>query len=140
MITDEALANISDYAQIWEAVLQYVRDGGTCVIMGDLSSFAKPLRIKAFFAKAGLWWEGGSYRRAVLTPKPSVVGRDLAPRLPLRYGPKALNVKNVTHADTWYQTDENLAVEDLGLDDMGETLVAFARIGRVAGVYWRRER
>lgn len=58
-----------------------------------------------------------------------MVGQDMALKLPLRYGPEALNVKNVAHADTWYYTDENSAVQDLGLDDMGETLVAFIRIG-----------
>jgi hypothetical protein len=30
LITDEALANVSDHAQVWEAVLQYLREGGTC--------------------------------------------------------------------------------------------------------------
>ncbi|KAK3369417.1 hypothetical protein B0T24DRAFT_632538 [Lasiosphaeria ovina] len=129
MITDEALANNSDYAQVWEAALQYVREGGTCVIMGDFSSFVKPLLVKQFFAKAGLWWDTGSYRRATLALKPSIMGPDLAVKLPRRYGPKALNVQNVAHGDIWYHTDEISAVKDLGLDDIGETPVAFARIG-----------
>jgi len=50
-------------------------------------------------------------------------------KLPSRYGPKAQSVQNVAHADIWYHTDEISAVEDLGLDDMGETPVAFARTG-----------
>ncbi|KAK0717701.1 hypothetical protein B0T26DRAFT_645480, partial [Lasiosphaeria miniovina] len=128
MIADEA--NNSDYAQVWEAVLQYVREGGTCVVMGDFSSFVKPLLMKQFFAKAGLFWNQSSYRRAALALKPSTMGPDLAVKLPSWYGPKAVSVQNnVAHGDIWYHADEISAVKDLGLDDMGETPVAFARVG-----------
>ncbi len=129
MITDEALANNENNVQVWEAVLQYVREGGTCVIMGQFSSFVKPLLMKPFFAKAGLWWEAGAYRRVTLMLKQRVVGRDLAMKLPLQYAPKPLSARNVAHADAWYHTDENSVVEDLALDNMGETPVAFAHVG-----------
>lgn len=97
--------------------------------MGHFSRLVKPLLMNPFFAEAGLWWEAGAYRRVALTLKQSVVGRDLAIKLPSQYAPKALSVRNVAHADTWYHTDENSVVEDLALSDMGETPVAFAQVG-----------
>lgn len=53
LITDEALtlrANIS----AWEAVLAYVRRGGTAIIMGLFPALVQPDSMKPFFSRAGL--------------------------------------------------------------------------------------
>ncbi|KAK4118040.1 hypothetical protein N657DRAFT_443257 [Parathielavia appendiculata] len=133
LITDEALAN-TENAHVWEAVLQYVRQGGISVIMGHFPSYIKPASIKPFFAKAGLQWEAGSYHRTTLVLNREVVANDLATKLPPQYSQKALFVKNVAPANAWYHTDESSVVESrvfapTSANIMGETAVAFASVG-----------
>ncbi|KAI5854486.1 hypothetical protein GGS23DRAFT_590703 [Durotheca rogersii] len=134
LITDEALTNAKN-ARVWEAVLQYVRQGGTSVIMGLFASYVKPMAIKPFFAKAGLQWEVGSYHRTTLVLNREVVANDLATKLPPQYSQKAVFVKNVAFTDAWYHTDENSVVESrvfapTNANIAGETAVALASIGR----------
>ncbi|KAG6019781.1 hypothetical protein E4U41_003107 [Claviceps citrina] len=56
LVTDEALT-VWENKHVWEAVLDYVRQGGTAVVMGLFGSFVRPDRIKPFFARASLSWE-----------------------------------------------------------------------------------
>ncbi|KAB5513046.1 hypothetical protein GE09DRAFT_919546, partial [Coniochaeta sp. 2T2.1] len=74
LITDEALTGTKN-ARVWEAVLQYVRQGGTTVVMGLFASDVKPAAIK-FFAKAGLQWESGSYHRTTLVLNREVLSKN----------------------------------------------------------------
>lgn len=60
LITDEALANNTDYALLWDAVLAYVRAGGTAVVLGRCAYLADRDKVGTFFAKAGLSWEVGN--------------------------------------------------------------------------------
>ncbi|KAL8366642.1 hypothetical protein RB595_010482 [Gaeumannomyces hyphopodioides] len=134
LITDEALTG-DENARVWEAVLQHVRQGGTSVIMGHFSSFVQPAAVKPFFAKAGLPWETGSYHRTTLVLDRGVVGNDLAAKLPQQFSQKAVFVKNVAPADTWYHTDESSVVESrvfapTSANIAGEAAVALANIGR----------
>ncbi|KAI0889043.1 uncharacterized protein GGS22DRAFT_152988 [Annulohypoxylon maeteangense] len=133
LITDEALTDQKN-AHVWEAVLQYVRQGGTAVAMGQFSSFVKPNKMKPFFSKAGLPWESGSYHRTTLVLNQEVVGDVLAAKLVSRYSQKALFVKPVAFEDAWYQTNENSVHEShvfapTSVNNEGETAVALARVG-----------
>ncbi|KAL2888495.1 triacylglycerol lipase [Ceratocystis lukuohia] len=133
IITDEALTETKN-SHVYEAVLQYVRQGGTAVIMGHFSSYVRPLEMKPFFMKAGLPWEAGSYYRTTHFLNRDVVTGDLATKLPPQYSQKALFVKNVESAHALYQTSDDSVVESRvfaprSAKVVGEAAVAFADIG-----------
>jgi hypothetical protein len=133
LVTDEALCDESN-AHVWEAILQYVRQGGTSVIMGHFSSFAPSKSFKTFFARAGLQWEDGSYHRTTFVVNGEAVGHELATKLPAQYSQKAVFVNNVARQDSWYLTDEKSVVESnvfapSSAHANGETAVAFAGVG-----------
>jgi len=134
LITDEALTN-EENAHVWEAVLQYVRLGGTSVVMGHFPTFVSPPKMKPFFARAGLPWEVGSYHRTTVKLNIEAVGNDdLAATLPPKYSLKALFVKNVASSDAWYRPDEDSVVESrvfapTSVNNVGESPVVLARVG-----------
>lgn len=133
LVTDEALANKRSNAPVWDAVLEYVRAGGTAVVMGHFSSFVKPLKIAPFFAKAGLPWEGGDYHRTVTVLNRPAVGES-ADRLPQSYSQKALAVKNVVPGDVWYGSSEDSTIQSAvfaptSAHRPGQAAVALAKIG-----------
>ncbi|KAI4865392.1 hypothetical protein F4820DRAFT_420307 [Hypoxylon rubiginosum] len=132
LITDEALT-LKENARVWEAVLQYVRQGGTSVAMGHFSSFVKPNKMKPFFSKAGLPWESAAYHRTTVVLNREAVGDSLAAHLPPKYSQKALFIKNVVPADAWYVTDEDSVIEShvfapTGAHVVGESPVVLARV------------
>ncbi|KAE8140423.1 hypothetical protein BDV38DRAFT_269025 [Aspergillus pseudotamarii] len=132
-ITDEALT-LPKNRTVWEAVLGYVRGGGTAVVMGHFPSFVRPNSLKPFFAQAGLTWEVGSYHRTTLALNEAAVGVATAQKLPQRYSQKAVFVKNVGPGEMWYRTDDDSVVESLVFSPMsvnkaGETAVALAEVG-----------
>ena len=132
LVTDEALTTKQN-ARVWDAVLQYVRQGGTSIVMGTFSGFVKPNNIRPFFSKAGLQWEAGSYHRTTVILNEEAVGPNLAAYLPLKYSQKAVFVKNVAPTDAWYRTDENSVVESrvfvpASANVAGEAPVAIARV------------
>jgi hypothetical protein len=133
LITDEALTLRKNNA-VWEAVLEYVRGGGTAVIMGHFPSFVRPNDLKPFFSRGGLNWEPGSYHRTTLALNQAAVGVANAIKLPLKYSQKAVFVKNVIPGDMWYKTDDDSVVESMvfpptSVNTVGETAVALAKVG-----------
>ncbi|KAK7219145.1 hypothetical protein V2G26_007148 [Clonostachys chloroleuca] len=92
LITDAALTQRSSDTRVWEAILSYVRQGGTAIAMGHFSSFAKPNDIESFFAKAGLTWQVGAYHRTDVALN-CELATTLAPDLSARYSLKALFLK-----------------------------------------------
>ncbi|KAF4453642.1 triacylglycerol lipase [Fusarium austroafricanum] len=133
LITDEALT-VNRNNHLWRAVLQYVREGGRAVVMGNFSSYVKPLSIKPFFAQAGLGWDVGSYHRTTVVLNNAAVESDLAAKMLPRYSQKAQFVKNVASEDAWYVTDEESVIESLVFPPTnarvsGESPVAFASVG-----------
>ncbi len=134
LITDEALT-IEENSPVWEAVLEYVRQGGTSIVMVTFSSFVQLSSVGPFFSKAGLQWEAGSYHRATVFLNEEAVGHDLVAYLPSQYSQKAVFMGNVATADTWYATSENSVVESFvfaptSANVAGETPVAIARVGK----------
>ncbi|KAI1760760.1 triacylglycerol lipase [Hypoxylon sp. FL1150] len=105
LVTDEALT-WEENASVWEAVLQYVRQGGTAVVMGHFPNFAWLDHVKPFFSKAGLPWETATYRNRTVVLNRDAVGDSLAAHLPQRYSQKFLSLKNVALADAWYVAEE----------------------------------
>ncbi|KAG0298949.1 hypothetical protein BGZ98_010404 [Dissophora globulifera] len=133
LITDEALT-VRKNSAVWDAVLEYVRGGGTAIVMGLFSSFVQPDSIKPFFSRAGLRWEAGSYHRTTLALNRAVVDVANASKLPQSYSQKAVFVNNVVSENMWYKTDDNSVVQSLvfpptSANKSGETAVAMASVG-----------
>ncbi|KAF5649191.1 triacylglycerol lipase [Fusarium sp. NRRL 52700] len=133
LITDESLSDNRNH-HLWRAVLRYVRKGGRAVVMGNFSSFVKPLSIKPFFAQAGLSWEVGAYHRTTVVLNHAAVESGLAAKLLPRYSQKAQFVKNVALDDAWYITDEESVIESsvffpTNARAPGESPITFASVG-----------
>lgn len=134
LITDEALT-LRENSHIWDAVLEYVRRGGTAVVMGLFPSFVQPDKMKPFFARASLRWERGSYHRTTLSLNETAVGMSGAGSLPRSYSQKALFVKNVSSQEMWYRTDDDSVIESrvfapTSAHVVGEAAVALAKVGQ----------
>lgn len=134
LITDEAVT-LKEYASVWDAVLKYIRQGGTAVIMGIFSGFVNPRSLKDFFATAGLEWESSSYHRTTLKLNAQLVGMNVASKLLPEYSQKAVFLKNAKTSEAWYVTDENSVTESSvfpGRDAhmAGESPVLLASVGQ----------
>ncbi|AEO64182.1 ec13d0af-0fdd-4131-8eec-aabb123d2c42 [Thermothielavioides terrestris] len=136
LITDAALADpaAGEHAAVLDAVLQYVRRGGTAVCLAHFPSFVAPPDMQPFFRRAGLPWEAGAYERTTFALNRAAVGASLADRLPARYSMKALAVANVAPEQAWYCTDEQSVLESLvwGPEPVrrpGQAPVAVGRVG-----------
>lgn len=134
LITDEALT-LRENSHIWDAVLEYVRRGGTAIVMGLFPSFVQPDKIKTFFARASLRWERGSYHRTTLSLNENAVGMSEAGSLPRSYSQKALFVKNVSSQEMWYRTNDDSVIESrvfppTSANVGGEAPVALAKVGQ----------
>ncbi|OAA41342.1 hypothetical protein NOR_05420 [Metarhizium rileyi] len=133
LITDEALT-LHANTPVWEAVLAYVRRGGTAIIMGLFPSFVQRDSVKPFFSRAGLQWEVGCYHRTTLALNQSAVGVANAQKLPKRYSQKAVFVNNVAPEDMWYKTDDDSVIQSMVFPPTsgqvaGGTAVALAKVG-----------
>ncbi|KAK1671759.1 hypothetical protein BDP55DRAFT_635615 [Colletotrichum godetiae] len=131
LITDSALTEA--FPDVWNAVIAYVRQGGTAIVMGHFSSFVKPDNIKPFFAKAGLDWARGDYHRTTVTLNPQAAG-SAAERLPTRYSQKALFLKGVHPTAVLYGPNETsvtqshvFSAEEVA--DLTQAAISFAQVG-----------
>uniref|UniRef100_A0A8H7TR56 Uncharacterized protein n=1 Tax=Bionectria ochroleuca TaxID=29856 RepID=A0A8H7TR56_BIOOC len=89
LITDAALTQRSSDTHVLEAILSYVRQGGTAIAIGPFQQLCQTQRYRAFFAKAGLTWQVGAYHRTDVAFN-SELAITLAPDLSARYSLKAL--------------------------------------------------
>jgi len=132
LMTDAAVAK-QQYIKVWDAVLKYVREGGTAVCMAQFSSWVKPKEVKPFFKRAGLPWEVGDYERTTVVLNRNAVNSQLAASLPPRYSQKASFLKNVEDADKWYRPNQDSVIESLvfaadPVSNTDKTPVAFAKV------------
>ncbi|PHH84340.1 hypothetical protein CDD83_2102 [Cordyceps sp. RAO-2017] len=100
-VTDTGLA-LPENAHVWQAVLWYIRRGGTAVVMGLFPIFAHPYQIRAFFAVAGLDWAAASFGESTVVLYRAAVGPALALRLAPGYRHTGLSVRGFAPADAWY--------------------------------------
>jgi hypothetical protein len=133
LITDEVLT-LKENASVWDAVLRYIRRGGTAVIMGLFSGFVKPSGLKDFFATAGLEWEFASYHRTTLKLNPQQVGVNVASKLLPEYSQKAVFLKHAKRSEACYVADEDSVTEShvfpgRDVHIAGESPVLLARVG-----------
>ncbi|PLB33215.1 uncharacterized protein BDW47DRAFT_114381, partial [Aspergillus candidus] len=84
LLTDAALTQKS-HIHVWDAVLQYIRSGGTAVCMGQFSSFIKPPHFAPFFSGAGLQWDMEAYLRTTVCLQRENCPTRYRETLPARY-------------------------------------------------------
>ncbi|KAK4233584.1 hypothetical protein C8A03DRAFT_47913 [Achaetomium macrosporum] len=116
LVTDGA---ITRRREIFERVIDRLREGATVVMAGCFSSMVTMGQFDRFFARIGLPWRRGSYHRTTVKLRQHVVNSSLASRLPSAYSQKALFVKNVANSAVWYSERES----------SDEAAVAFAKVG-----------
>ncbi|KZL82899.1 triacylglycerol lipase [Colletotrichum incanum] len=131
LITDVALTEESPDA--WDAIIAYVRQGGTPIVMGHVSSSVKPNNLRPFFAKAGLNWESAGYHRTTVALNPQTAG-SAAERLPTRYSQEALFLKGVHPTAVLYGPNKTSATESLvfpteKVTDLTHAAISFAQVG-----------
>lgn len=134
LITDEGITK-RENAQVWDAVLEYVRGGGTAILMGVFSGMTKVPDFAAFFAKAGLSWDSASYHRTTVHLNRGAVAEELRGRLPASYSQKAVNLTNVADVAAWYGPDEMSHIESHvfrpdNIRNLDEVPVAFGKVGQ----------
>lgn len=134
LITDAAIA-FPENAPVYDAILSYVRQGGTAVIMGHFSTFIPLNEMRPFFAKAGLDWDCSAYTRETHSVNPRAVG-PLQHSLPQTYLQKALHLKNVQNQAAWYlqkqYEDEDSQVEPSAfapITNLTDTPAAYEKVG-----------
>ncbi len=135
LVTDQALT-LPEHSALWDAVLDYVRTGGTAVVTCFFSSFVLPDNMKPFFARAGLNWARGSYHRTTLTvnKRTADAANVNAQKMPVSYSQKALFASHVASGDMLYTTDKEPVVQSTvfaptSAHVTGETAVALAKVG-----------
>ncbi|KAK0625069.1 hypothetical protein B0T17DRAFT_260533 [Bombardia bombarda] len=131
LVTDPAIL-IPDNDEVLDPVIRYIREGGTCVLMGEVYCMVSMFG-NNFFERAGLPWEcaGNVLGKFVLNPSAvDPVGDDgLAGKLPQRYGRDAVFVKNVKPEEAWYLNEDEWVYQTSG-KALGRAPVAMARVGR----------
>ncbi|KAK1657058.1 hypothetical protein BDP55DRAFT_708993 [Colletotrichum godetiae] len=113
LITDQGLTE--GYPDVWDAVIAYVRQGGTAIAM------------------AGLAWDSGAYHRTTVALNPQVAG-SAAAKLPGRYSQKALFLKGVHSTAVMYGPDQTSVTESLvfpseRVGDVTQAAISFAKVG-----------
>lgn len=116
-IADAALTR---HRQVWERVMDHLRDGSTVVLAGVFSTMVSGGQFNRFFARLGLPWERGSYYRSTVRLRRSAVDEQLKNQLPPSYSQKALFVKNVEPSAVWYAESNTSS----------EAAVVFTQVGR----------
>jgi hypothetical protein len=147
LCTDAGLT-LKVFDRVYSMVLDYVRAGGTLILMANFASFLVPTELIPFFRKADLPWEMENYfRTTVHLSKNPVTGLSdsLRPFLKEKYSQNAVFLKGVKKEDAWYRPHEtsvdesftNMHFEEGGvtveadpITDFDQTPVAVASVGK----------
>ncbi|KAG6818393.1 hypothetical protein H0H93_005279, partial [Arthromyces matolae] len=101
-------------APVLAKLVEFVKAGGSVVIGGAFSTFAKLGELGPFFVKSwGVPWKPGSYHRTTFSINSS---HDLAkanPQLPQSYSMKALHLKDISPDVVVYKPTQNSRLESL---------------------------
>ncbi|KAK4113373.1 hypothetical protein N656DRAFT_797251 [Canariomyces notabilis] len=116
LVTDGA---ITRQKEVFERVVDRLHEGATVVLAGCFSSNVTTGQFDRFFARIGLPWRRGNYRRKTVSLRQQLGNSGLANQLPSAYSQKAVFVKNVGKSAVWYSEG--------GGSDMAA--VAFTKIG-----------
>jgi hypothetical protein len=105
-------ASVTHYPHVYAALLRYVRNGGTLVFMGNLSSLIRPTDLDDIFQQAGLPWTHADYLRTTVYLNNPSGASQLTSLLPC-YSQKAVFLANVPVEDAWYLPNDVSRTESL---------------------------
>ncbi|KAI2612706.1 uncharacterized protein GGS25DRAFT_518391 [Hypoxylon fragiforme] len=111
VIVTDAAPSLPENSAVWDAVLEYVRQGGTSVLMAEFPLYVRHSKMGSFFSKAGLSWKFGAFFRTNVTLNRNSVSPASVAHLPPEYSQLATYIRDVAPADAWYTTTENSIIE-----------------------------
>ncbi|KAG6827821.1 hypothetical protein H0H92_010337 [Tricholoma furcatifolium] len=123
-------------AQLLTKLVEYTKGGGSVVLGGSFSTFAKINSLGKFFLKSwGVPWQAGSYHRTTFTLNSGHALATVNPSLPKSYSMKALHVKDISADVVVYRPTAESRVESLvfaptPIDNLAESPAVHARIGQ----------
>lgn len=126
-------AGIAHHPQVYAALLRYVRNGGTLILMGTFSSLIRPNDLDDLFQRAGLPWTHADYLRTTVHRNNSSGARQLISLFSC-YSQKAVFLANVTVGDAWYLPNdasrtESLVFQSEQIQIVQQTPIAFTSMG-----------
>ncbi|KAJ5604631.1 hypothetical protein N7510_009785 [Penicillium lagena] len=134
ILTDRALTS-KKHEKVRDAVLEYVRDGGTAICTSDFAKDSSPEELTAFFKHAGLSWTYGLDHHATVSLNKTHATQDGCWFLPESYTAKTVFLDNVMDSEAWYRPNECAAIKgnvgslDNTVHGLNLTPVALAKIG-----------
>lgn len=99
-LTDEALA-MPRFHMVWEAVIRYIRHGGTAICMGCFNNNLPTDMYRKFFAHAGLQWEYDHTNQCRSTLNADFLPREISDILPSIHCTDAVHLSHVGNS-AWY--------------------------------------
>ncbi|KAF1936233.1 hypothetical protein EJ02DRAFT_481654 [Clathrospora elynae] len=131
LVTD---GSITHYRGVYAGLLDYVRGGGTLVLMGNFSSTIRPKDLDKFFHDAGLPWTHADYMRTMVYRNDTTEGVSSYASLPSSYSQKAVFLANVPVHDAWYLPTDSSRTESLvfpseWIQNLQQTPIALTSIG-----------
>ncbi|KAK3323986.1 hypothetical protein B0T19DRAFT_476971 [Cercophora scortea] len=126
-----------------EAVLDYVRRGGTAVLCNDFPVPPSPNHIRDLFTSAGLPWVRSAFYRTTfhLNPAADLVANNesLLNTLPRTCNMNAVQLLNVAVGDAWYRPNASSGIDTFisslteaqtePVENLENTLAACAKVG-----------
>ncbi|KAJ5805117.1 hypothetical protein N7474_011004 [Penicillium riverlandense] len=134
LLTDRALTG-KKHGKVRDAVLEYVRGGGTAICTGDVVKDSSPEELTAFFKHAGLSWTTGPDHHTTVSLNKAHVPQDGCRFLSESYTPPTVFLDNVMDSEAWYRPNKCAPIEgnedllDNTVQGLKLTPVALARIG-----------
>lgn len=131
LVTDPSITHHGD---VHAAVFDYVRAGGTVILMGNLSSLVRPKDLDSLFQRIGLPWTYADYVRTTVYLN-TLTGASQLTSLPSCYSQKAVFLANVRVEAAWYlPSDASRTESDVfrseRIQNLQQTPVAFTSMGK----------
>lgn len=134
LVTDP---EIVQHKNLITKLMEYVRSGGTLVLMGNFSTFIRPSDQNALFRTMGLPWKREEYLRTTVYLNASAansIPSSQKTKLPPNYSQKAVFLTGVERNDAWYlptaeSRTESLVFAGAALGNLEMTPVACKRVG-----------
>lgn len=127
LLTDDRL-KYDIYKDIWDALMEYVRKGGTTILLWSSQSWSEREGVQSVFAKVGLPWLVGLRHYTTVQLNPIATWNVLSV-LPESFHTYGVSIHNVAMYDRWYNTVDHETGIANEYDMPGEAKVAMTRVG-----------
>lgn len=134
ILTDRALTS-RKHEKVGDAVLEYVRGGGTAICTAAFANESSPEELTAFFKHAGLSWTNGPTHHTTVVLNKTHVPQDGCRFLSESYTAQTVFLDNVMDCEAWYRPNECATIErnvealDNTVHGLKLAPVALARVG-----------